>query len=400
MSRSTRGGAARWTLILSAILAAVAAGLSWHAEAPPILVLDKVPTVLLAPALAALFLLAEQFLMNVEFRRQAHSLTLAGVPLVLGVLLVPPQTLVIARVSAAMVAFVLQRINVDKMLYNGAAYACEAALDATIIHLWLQPPVKVDFWTAAVVLLVIAGVDQLMSLLVLSLIRLHNGPLSGREIADVLVSAAALSAVASAFAVIVLLLLNNGALGAALVVLVIVVGAGAYRGHASTRRRHQALTLIHEFVSEGVGAESLEVLAGQLLSRIRQLLRAATVEVMTAAGQLPTLPTARADAEPTTALTLTIGEDETLGVGRRTVDYSDWIAVRGLVQEGPRPAARTTKDRGLRRWLIERGVRDAVVVALPLSSGSAGTLTVMDRLGETATFVEDDLTLLQTLTGH
>jgi len=401
MTRATRGGAARWTLILSAILAAVAAALTWHADAPPVLVLQGVPRPVLAPALAALFLLAEQFLMNVEFRRQAHSLTLAGVPLVLGVLLVPPQTLVIARVSAAMIAFLLQRINVDKMLYNGAAYACEAALDATIIHLWLQPSTEINLWTAVVVMTVIAGVDQLMSLLVLSLIRLHNGPLSGREIADVLVSAAALSAVASSFALIVLLLLNkNGALGAALVVLVIAVGAGAYRGHASTRRRHQALTLIHEFVSDGVGAESLEQLAGQLLSRIRQLLRAATVEVMIVDGQLQNLATATPDIEPTSALTLTIGEDEMLVVGRRTVDYSDWIAVRALVQEEPTLAARTTKDRGLRRWLIERGVRDAVVVALPLSSGSAGTLTVMDRLGETATFVEDDLTLLQTLTGH
>ncbi|MBV9823069.1 MAG: EAL domain-containing protein [Actinobacteria bacterium] len=397
----TRGGAARWTLILSAILAAVAAGLTWHADSPPVLVLQDVPRPVLAPALAALFLLAEQFLMNVEFRRQAHSLTLAGVPLVLGVLLVPPQTLVIARVSAAMIAFVLQRINVDKMLYNGAAYACEAALDATIIHLWLQPSTGINLRTAVVVMAVIAGVDQLMSLLVLSLIRLHNGPLSGREIADVLVSAAALSAVASSFATIVLLLLNNnGALGAALVVLVIAVGAGAYRGHASTRRRHQALTLIHEFVSDGVGAESLEQLAGQLLSRIRQLLRAATVEVMIVDGQLTNLASAGPDAEPTSALTLTIGEDEMLVVGRRTIDYSDWIAVRALVKEEPTLAARTTKDRGLRRWLMERGVRDAVVVALPLSSGSAGTLTVMDRLGETATFVEDDLTLLQTLTGH
>jgi diguanylate cyclase (GGDEF)-like protein len=375
-------------------------GLTWDTHADPIVVVGNLPTPVLAPALAALFLLAEQFLMNVEFRRQAHSLTLAGVPLVLGVLLVPPQTLVMARLAAAMIAFLLQRINFDKILYNGAAYACEAALDATIIHLWLPPRHEINLWTMVVVLTVIAAVDQLMSLLVLSLIRLHNGPLSAREIADVLVSAAALSAVASAFAVIVLILLDNGLLGVGLVGLVIAVGAGAYRGHASTRRRHQALTLIHEFVSDGVGAESLEALAGQLLSRIRQLLRAATVEVMIVDGQLTNLTTSRPEAEPTAALTLTIGEDEVLVVGRRTVDYSDWIAVRALVQEEPTLAARTTKDRGLRRWLLDRGVRDAVVVALPLSSGSAGTLTVMDRLGETATFVEDDLTLLQTLTGH
>ncbi|MDQ1738787.1 MAG: hypothetical protein QOE53_439, partial [Pseudonocardiales bacterium] len=205
MRRTSRGAAARWTLILSAILAAVAAGLTcWTTEdTRPILVLGDLPTPVLAPALVALFLLAEQFLLTVEFQRQAHSLTLAGVPLVLGALLVSPQTFVIARLAAAMIAFLLQRINFDKILYNGAAYACEAALDATIVHLWLQPRHDIDLWTMTVVLTIIAGVDQLMSLLVLSLIRLHNGPLSGREIADVLVSAAALSAVSSAFAVIV-----------------------------------------------------------------------------------------------------------------------------------------------------------------------------------------------------
>jgi len=315
MSRSPRGGAARWTLVLSAILAAVAAGLTWCNDAEPLLNLN-LPAPILAPALAALFLLAEQFLMNVEFRRQAHSLTLAGVPLVLGVLLVSPQTLVIARLGAAIAAFILQRINVDKILYNGAAYACEAALDATIVHLWLHPGHEVRLLTVAVTIAVVASVDQLMSLLVLSLIRLHNGPLSGREITDVLVSAGTLSVVASAFAVMVLLLLQDGALGAALVVIVIAVGAGAYRGHASTRRRHQALTLIHEFVSDGVGAESLDALAGQLLSRIRQLLRAATVEVLIVDGQLANLSATRPDAEPTAALTLTIGEDETLVVSR------------------------------------------------------------------------------------
>ncbi len=398
MSRSG-GGAARWTLVLSIILAVVAAGLSWRANAEPILDLN-LPGPVLAASLGALFLLSEQFLMNVEFRRQAHSLTLAGVPLVLGVLLVSPQTFVIARLGAALIAFVLQRINPDKIFYNAAAYACEAALDATIVHLWLQPRHDVDLWTVLVTVVVIAAVDQLMSLLVLCLIRLHNGPVNSREIVDVLVSAGALSLVASAFALVVLLLLRDGALGATLVVILIAVGAGAYRGHASTRRRHQALTLIHEFVSDGVGAESLEALAGQLLSRIRQLLRAATVEVVIVDAHLATQLTTRPDAEPTSALALTIGEDEVLVVSRRVVDFSDWIAVRALVQEEPTLAARTTKDRGLRRWLLERGVRDAVVVALPLSSGSAGTLTVMDRLGDTATFVEDDLTLLQTLTGH
>ena len=46
-----------------------------------------VPQVVIDPAPGGDVPVAELFLMNVEFRRQAHSLTLAGVPLVLGVLL-------------------------------------------------------------------------------------------------------------------------------------------------------------------------------------------------------------------------------------------------------------------------------------------------------------------------
>ena len=76
-----------------------------------------------------------------------------------------------------------------------------------------------------------------------------------------LVSAAVLSAVASAFAMIVLLLLTTARSAGCWWCMLIVVGAGVYRSHASTRRRHQALALIHEFVSGGVGAESLESLA-------------------------------------------------------------------------------------------------------------------------------------------
>jgi diguanylate cyclase (GGDEF)-like protein len=41
-----------------------------------------------------------------------------------------------------------------------------------------------------------------------------------------------------------------------------------------------------------------------------------------------------------------------------------------------------------------------MIVPLPSSTGLTGTVRVVDRLGDFATFTEDDLTLLQTLTGH
>ncbi|MDQ2956140.1 MAG: EAL domain-containing protein [Actinomycetota bacterium] len=391
--------AGQWTVALSCTLALGAAALEVGARSPRILDL-QMSQLMIIPILVAMFLIAELFLMNVEFRRQAHSLTLAGVPLILGVLLVPSHTFVLVRLVGALIAFVYQRIVPVKTFYNIAAYAFEAAADACLVWFILGTRQDLDIWTVTVVVSVVAVVDQFMSLLVLILIRLHNGPLSRRDVGEVLSSAGVLSLVASAFALIVLLLLRDGAIGAALVVLLIVLGTAIYRSHSSTRRRHQALTLMHEFVSEGVGAESLEALAAQLLSRIRTLLRAASVQVLIVESRGSGPDLVQADGEATPALLLTIGEDEKLVVSRSEVDRSDWIVVRALAQEEPTLAPRTTKDRGLRRWLADRGVRDAVVVALPRSSGSSGILTVTDRLGETATFTEDDLTLLQTLTGH
>ena len=61
--------------------------------------------------------------------------------------------------------------------------------------------------------------------------------------------------------------------------LVTAVATIAYRGYAATRRRHQSLELMHSFVADGVGAESVDVLIEQLLTRIRTLMNAGTAEL-------------------------------------------------------------------------------------------------------------------------
>ncbi len=391
--------ASQWTLALSGTLAVGAAGLTFGAPSPsPAILHLNIPHGLVVAMLVAMFLVAELFLMNVEFRRQGHSLTLASVPLVLGALLLSSHLLILTRLAGAVIAFTYQRNGPVKGCYNLAAYAFEAAVDSCLLWVLLGPRDRLDLWVVATIMLVVVCVDQFMSILVFMLIRLHNEPLSRREISEVLITAALLSMVATAFATIVLLLLADGVIGALLVLMLIVLGTAIYRSYASTRRRHQALTLMHEFVAGGVGAESMMSLAEQLLSRIRSLLRAATVQVMIAESEDRLF--AESNGGTGDALLLTIGEDEQLILGEARIDHADWVLVRALAQQEPTLAPRSTKDRALKRWLLDRAVRDALVVPLPESTGATGTLTVTDRLGETATFTEEDLTLLQTLTGH
>jgi len=382
------------TWLLTTALAAGAVVLATRTGGGPIIALP-LPVGVVAVALGAGFFIAEQFLLNVEFRRQAHTFTLAGIPLLIGVLVVSPVVFVLTRLVASVLALVWQRVSVDKMAYNSAAYAFEAAADATLVHLLLRPTSGLDLRTAVTLIALLAAVDQLIGALVLVMIRVHNGPLSRTDVVEVLAPAFVLSVTSSMFALSMIILFESGTLGAVVAAVLLVIFAAGYRAYAGTRHRHESLTLVHEFVTGGVGAQSLETLAEELLSRIRRLLRASTVQVMLIDSDGDRLP-----SQVGPALTLAVDEEDSLHVSNGDFDTQDWVVVRTLTQHEPLLAGRTTKDPGVRQWLAGHGFRDAMMVALPDSSGVRGTLRVTDRLGETSTFTAEDLTMLQTLTGH
>jgi diguanylate cyclase (GGDEF)-like protein len=386
--RLSRG--VRVTIGITGGLAVVAAGIA---------IFDRThPTLAGAPpewaswvALFVGFLLGELLLMNIEFRRQAHSLTLAGIPLVLGALLAPMHVVVAARVLGAGSAFLVQRVRPDKFAYNLAAYAFEAAVDTALIHVVLGNGAKLDPVGALAVLAIVVVIDQLMSCLVLLMISVHNASMSRRAMAEVLIPSLVLACVTTAAAVGVVLLHSAGRLGDAVVVVAAVTGVVMYRGYLGTTRRHAALELVHEFVAGTAGASSFADAARELLPRMRALLRAGTVEMLVLTCQPGD------DARCATRIV-----DSEAGFRAETItDVAfDWATLRALSANEPLLAPRTSKDRALLGWLEERGYRDAMVVPFPGASGMAGTTTVSDRLGETATFTPDDLTLLQTLTGH
>src|SRR5674476_242187 len=204
------------TWLLSAALAAGAVVLTTQTGGGPILALH-LPVVVVAVALGAGFFFAEQFLVNVEFRRQAHTFTLAGIPLLIGVLVLPPIVFVLTRLVASVLALIWQRVSVDKMAYNSAAYAFEAAADALLVQLLLRPYHGLDLRRAAILIVLLAMVDQLISALVLVMIRVHNGPLSRADAIEVLEPAVVLSVTSSMFAFNLIILFEHGALGAAAV---------------------------------------------------------------------------------------------------------------------------------------------------------------------------------------
>ncbi|MBE3076351.1 MAG: hypothetical protein IMZ75_15685, partial [Actinobacteria bacterium] len=311
----------QFTWLLTTALAAGAVVLATRTGGGPIIALH-VPVGVVAVALGAGFLFAEQFLLNVEFRHQAHTFTLAGIPLLIGVLLVSPIVFVLTRLVASVLALVWQRVSVDKMAYNSAAYAFEAAADAILVHLLLRPTSGLDLQTAVTLIALLAAVDQFISALVLVMIRVHNGPLSRTDVVEGLAPALVLSVTSSMLAFSMIILFESGTLGAAAAVMLLVILAAGYRAYAAARHRHQSLTLVHEFVTGGVGAQSLETLAEELLPRIREVLRVSTVQVMLSDSDSDSGN--RFPSEVGSALTLAIDEEDSLHVSNGDFDTQDW----------------------------------------------------------------------------
>jgi diguanylate cyclase (GGDEF)-like protein len=381
------------TALISAALGVAAAGLTLSSLGTDIggLVSSR-PTVLVA--LTVTFFLAEQFLVNIEFRRETHSMTFAGVPLAAGILLLPVHELVLARLVGSLAALLIQRIGAEKTAYNTCAFVFEAALSATLVQAVLGVPVRLDVASISFALVCIAAVDQAMSSLVLLVIRIHGVRMERSEAVGVLIQAVALSIVASTFAAAICLLTGQGPSGDILVVALLAVSIVLYRGYATITRRHQSLAMVHDFVADNAGADSVDDLARQSLARVRTLLRCTTAELLLTAG-----PSA-GQADGPQLLKRIVCADESVEVSHVPTDSSDWVRSKALHHGEPTLAPRAGKDPATQKWLAAHGARDALVVPLLTANQPVGVITVLDRLGETTSFTEDDLALLQTLSTH
>jgi diguanylate cyclase (GGDEF)-like protein len=388
---------AHWTLrtpaaktaLVSLGLMAVAAALTARsvlASAPH----EILPRPVVLALITATFFAAEQFFITIEFRRESHSLTFSGVPLALGVLMLPIHEVVLARLVATVAAFALQHVTWEKASYNTAAYCMDAALSSLLGRLIIGTHATLGLAEITALVAAIAAVDQLMCLLVLFVIRIHGGHLTRTSVRDIVVPSLVLSVLATIFAAAVHILITSGLVGTLLSALLVLAAVLLYRSYARTLRRHQALAMVHGFVTDGVGAENVEDLARESLAQIRSVMRATAVELLLLDRE------AANDKHP---LWVRLGEDDVLHTTSAPVAAGDWVRLRAIHHGEPTLASRA-KDRAIGTWLDSVGLSDAIVVCVQSGTEVLGALTVSDRLTDTATFTADDVKLLQTLTSH
>jgi len=340
--------------------------------------------------LAIAFYLAEVFVVHLTFRKQAHTLSLTELGLVLGIFFASPANLLAAQIVGAGIALTVHRrqrpiklaFNLAEMpLCTGIALLVFAALP----H---GGPESIQTW--GVVLLAAAVAHTVGVLLVSAVIAVAEAKFVAPQLhRTLLVSLVGAVAMASLGLAGVVLIENRPQAGLLLVVPALACAA-AFRAYMGQREQREHLEFLYESMRETQGAPEFGLAIGQLLVAARRLLRAEYAEIQL----LPPTP-----GEPILRSISGAG-GETL-MHPETLARSDELAFERISEtDEPLLLGRRREAHALDGFLAERGLGDAIVGSLRGEERALGLLLVGNRAGDVGSFTETDRELFETFAGH
>ncbi|WP_341253430.1 GGDEF domain-containing protein [Euzebya pacifica] len=385
----TRGQSGAW--LVTVVLTAFAVALL---VASPVTDLPMAQPRFVGPwwAFALAFAATEQFVIHLHRRRDAHSLSLSELPLLLGYSILGPVALVGARLlGSAFTLLVVKRQGPTKLAFNMALFASEVLLGLLIFRAVLdgQAPLGVRAWVAA--LLSILATNLLGTLAVSAVIWLTEGRVQLamlREVVTIGTVLAVGNAAAGAFVIGVTWTAPEALLPLVAVAVFLYIG---YQAYLSLRERHANLQTLYRFTSSTARSGDTREAAAAMLEEVCQLLRCEMAEfVLVAEDGEPVLRIRHQDGQ--------LRQDDDLPAPH--TDDLAWCLAR--VADGPAlfPAGRT--EAPLTRYLTDVPVKDAVLASLDLElvQRLRGVIVAANRTSEISTFDGTDAELVGALARH
>ena len=338
---------------------------------------------------AAGFAAAERWVVHLHFRRGTHSLTLAELPLVIGLLFLGPTELVCACLLGSTLAMLLDReIPAFKAFFNSTQFTlgtCAAllALDAFGVG---RDPLEPIVWLA--VFGAVSASTLVSDVCVGIAVSLAEGKIHPRQRIDLLLGNWTVA-------------LSNTCLGlAAAAVVAAQPEAGlllvppttvlllAYRAYMGERRRSAELSFLYEATRTLSRSSEIQPELEALLERTAEAFRVSAVELVLFS------------AEPHRSARSSLARDG----GRRMLEPLDEALAERLRRlagglHGPLDVG-MTQDLELRGYFRARGMQPGIVAPLQGEAGCVGLLLVAGRESVDRSFTEEDLRLLETLTGN
>jgi diguanylate cyclase (GGDEF)-like protein len=336
-------------------------------------------------SLVIAFALVDACMVHLQFRREAHSFTLAEIPLTFGLFFVGPAVLIPARLAGGLLALALvRRQRPVKLAFNLSLFALEGCLAVTLFHLLTTRPglswTNLGVALAALSVATIAGALAVVCAISLAEGRLRAAGLLHSVTLGLVITVANASIALMGVAVV----WTDPALGLLLLVPAVVLFV-SYRAYLHERQRRASLEFLYQTTRALHHADSTPTAVSALLAATRDAFRAGVAEIV----MFPSSP-------DTPAVRSVLGPGDDAKIERSlaaTVDVES-------VSEDDRAVLISRVHKRKRLALPRLPTADTMVAPLSGDRKIIGRLTVRDRLGDVRPFDEHDLRLFETLANH
>jgi diguanylate cyclase (GGDEF)-like protein len=338
---------------------------------------------------AAGFAAAERWVVHLHFRRSTHSLSLGELPLVCGLLFLPAPELVLAGLVGSSVALAFDReIPTFKAFFNLAQFTLGTCVALFVVEglVAVRDPLDPIVWIA--VFAAVSAATLVADICVGAAVTIAEGRLEAQQRIDMLLTnwTVALSNTCLALAIAAVVAARPE--GGLLLVPPTVLLMAAYRAYLSERKRNAELEFLYEATRTLSRSSEIVPELEALLARTASAFRVGAVDLVLFS------------AEPNRSARSSLNSD---GERRMLEPIDEPLAesLRSLAAglTGPVEADRIF-DTGQREYFRARGMESGVIAPLHGEAGCVGLFAIAGRESVDRSFTDEDLRLLETLTGN
>ena len=373
--------------LLTVVVAAAAVGAYLGLVAP----LGTGPSELDVPwwLVAAGFAAAERWVVHLHFRRSTHSLSLGELPLVAGLLFLPAHELVIAGLVGSSIALAFDReIPTFKAFFNLAQFTLGtcAALFVVAGLVTVRDPLDPIVWVA--IFGAVSAATLIADICVGAAVTIAEGRLEPHQRIDMLMTNWTVALSNTCLALAIAAVVSAQPEGGLLLVPPTVLLMAAYRAYLSERRRNAELEFLYEATRTLSRSSEIVPELEALLARTASAFRVGAVDLVLFS------------AEPNRSARSSLDRDG----NRRMLDPIDEPlaeSLRALATglTGPVEVAHIF-DTGQRDYFRSRGMENGVVAPLHGEAGCVGLFSIAGRESVDRSFSDEDMRLLENLTGN
>jgi diguanylate cyclase (GGDEF)-like protein len=349
------------------------------------------PTTLEIPwwTVAIAFAAAERWVVHLHFRRSTHSLSLGELPLVAGLLFLPAHELVLAGLVGSSVALAFDReIPTFKAFFNLAQFTLGTCVALFVVEglVEMRDPLDPVVWIA--VFAAVSAATLVADICVGAAVTLAEGRLEPHQRLDMLLTNWTVALSNTCLALAIAAVVSARPEGGLLLVPPTVLLMAAYRAYLSERRRNSELEFLYEATRTLSRSSEIVPELEALLVRTASAFRVGAVDLVLFSAE-PNR-SARSSLNRNGSRRMLEAIDEPLAESLRTL-------AGGL--GGPIETNRIL-DPGQREYFRSRGMEDGVLAPLHGEAGCVGLFAISGRESVDRSFSDEDMRLLETLTGN